>query len=405
MYDRVLIRYGELTLKGKNKKDFINKVYQMVRDKTSDLEKITFDKKHDRLYIILNGVEYIEVEKRLNKVFGLHSYSLVATTTKEMDDIKKLALKLAQTITESKTFKVETKRSDKRYPLTSMDITKDVAGYVLSNTDNYTVKMRKPEVTLHVEVRTDNTYIYFDEVKGLGGLPVGVSGKGMLLLSGGIDSPVAGFLTMKRGMEIEGIHFESTPLTPIESAQKVIDLTMKMAEFAPNRGIKVHFVPFKDLHMEILDKVSDSYKITIMRRMMFRIAEKLALKLGSQCLITGESLGQVASQTIESINSINDVVNIPVLRPLVCMDKSEIIDVSKKIDTYNISIQPFEDCCTVYIPQKPVTKPRIKKCLEEERFNFEELVDWCVENTQTAKIKTDCDLDLPSEGFEVNITK
>ncbi|QVK20468.1 tRNA 4-thiouridine(8) synthase ThiI [Mycoplasmatota bacterium] len=404
MYDRILIRYGELTLKGKNKKDFINRVYQMVRDKCNDLEKISFDKRHDRLYIILNGEKYTNVVERLNKVFGLHSYSLVATTSKDMNDIKKLALELSKSIKEEKTFKVETKRSDKRYPLTSMDITKEVAAYVLQNTDNYKVKMKNPDVKLYIEIRQDSSYLYFDKTMGLGGLPIGVSGKGMLLLSGGIDSPVAGFLTMKRGMEVEGIHFESTPLTPIESAQKVVELTKKMAEYAPNRGIKVHFVPFKDLHMKILEKVNDSYKITIMRRMMFRISEKLAKKFGSNCLITGESLGQVASQTIESINSINDVVNIPVLRPLISMDKSEIVKISKNVNTYDISIRPFEDCCTVYVPSKPVTKPKIEKCIREEIFDYESMVDWCVENTQTAVIKTNSSLDLPKEGFEVKIT-
>jgi len=226
----------------------------------------------------------------------------------------------------------------------------------------------------------------------------------MLLLSGGIDSAVAGYQTMKRGMEVEGIHFESTPLTPIESAQKVIDLAKKMAEYSNKKCIKVHFVPFRELHMKILERVRDSYKITIMRRMMFRIAEKLAIKYHSACLITGESLGQVASQTIESINSINDVVNIPVLRPLISMDKSEIVDIAIDIDTYKISIKPFEDCCTVYVPSKPVTKPKIERCVREEYFDFDEMVDWCVENTQTAVVTTDSDIDLPSEGFEVKIT-
>ena len=402
MYTKVLIRYGELTLKGKNKKDFITKVYNMVRDKTLDLN-VEYIKKHDRLYIELLDTDYMDVVERLNTVFGLHSYSLVSETTKDMEDIKKRALELAKGIEGEKTFKVESKRSDKRYHLTSPEITKEVARHVLINTDNLKVDVHNPEVTLTVEVRDQATYMYFGEEKGLGGLPLGGSGKGMLLLSGGIDSPVAAFQIMRRGMEIEGIHFESTPLTPIESAQKVIDLTKKIAKYGPLRGIKVHMVPFKDLHMEILNNVRDEYKITIMRRMMFRIAEKLALKKGGQCLITGENLGQVASQTIESMNVINDVVNIPVLRPLISMDKNDIIDISKKIDTYNISIQPFEDCCTVYVPQKPVTKPRIDRCEREERFEFEALVDWCVENTQTAKIKVDSDIDLPSQGFEVKL--
>ncbi len=402
MYTKVLIRYGELTLKGKNKKDFITKVYNMVRDKTLDLN-VEYIKKHDRLYIDLLDTDYTEVVGRLDKVFGLHSYSLVTETTKDIEDIKTRALELAQTIKGNKTFKVETKRSDKRYFMTSPEITQVVAKHVLINTENLKVDVRNPEVTLTVEVRDQHTFMYFGAQKGLGGLPLGSSGRGMLLLSGGIDSPVAAFQTMRRGMVIEGIHFESTPLTPIESAQKVIELTKKIAEYAPLRGIKVHMVPFKDLHMAILNNVSDAYKITIMRRMMFRISEKLALKLGGQCLITGDNLGQVASQTIESMSVINDVVNIPVLRPLISMDKNDIIDIAKKIDTYDISIQPFEDCCTVYVPQKPVTKPRLNKCLFEEKFDFEAMVDWCVENTQTARVKVDCDIDLPAQGFEVQL--
>lgn len=402
MYTKVLIRYGELTLKGKNKKDFIAKVYQMVRDKTEDLN-IEYIKKHDRLYIELLDTDYEVVVERLDKVFGLYSYSLVSETTKDIEDIKKRALELAAAIKVEKTFKVETKRSDKRYYMTSPEITQTVAKHVLVNTEHLKVDVRNPEVTLTVEVREQATYMYFDKHRGLGGLPVGVSGKGMLLLSGGIDSPVAAFLTMKRGMEVEGVHFESTPLTPIESAQKVIDLTKKLCEFAPTRGIKVHMVPFKDLHMAILDKVSDPYKITIMRRMMFRIAERLAIRLKAQCLVTGENLGQVASQTIESMDCINNVVNMPVLRPLISMDKNEIIDIAKDINTFDISIKPFEDCCTVYVPQRPVTKPRVEKCEGEEQFDFEAMVDWCVENTQTAKVKVDSDIDLPAQGFEVNL--
>ncbi len=402
MYTKVIVRYGELTLKGKNKKDFITKVYNMVRDKTLDLN-IEYIKRHDRLYLELNDTPYEDVVERLNKVYGLHSYSLVAETSKDIEDIKDLALKLSSEIEGEKTFKVETKRSDKRYPMTSPEITQVVARHVLVNTNNLKVDVHHPEKTLTVEVRDEATYMYFGEIRGLGGLPLGSSGKGMLLLSGGIDSPVAAHQIMRRGMEVEGVHFESTPLTPIESAQKVVELTKKLAVYGPIRGIKVHFVPFKDLHMEILNHVEDAYKITIMRRMMFRISEKLALKHGGQCLITGENLGQVASQTIESMSVINDVVDIPVLRPLISMDKNDIIDISKKIDTYDVSIQPFEDCCTVYVPQKPVTKPKISKCLREERFEFEELVDWCVENTQTAKIKVDSDIDLPAQGFEVKL--
>ncbi len=405
MYDQILVRYGELTLKGKNKKDFVNNIYQMIKFKTSDLSDIVLSKGHNRLSIELNGTKFEEVIERLDKVFGIGSYSPVATTTTDLDDIKNLALKLVKAIKENKKFKVETKRSDKRYPLTSMEITQEVAAHVLINTEHLSVDVKKPELTLNIEVREDKSYLYFNRIKGLGGLPLGSSGKGMLLLSGGIDSPVAGFQIMRRGMTVEGIHFESTPLTPIESAQKVVDLTKKMAQYTGKKGIKIHFVPFKNLHLELLDKVRDAYKITIMRRMMFRISEKLAVKNGGLCLVTGENLGQVASQTIESINAISCVVNIPVLRPLISMDKNDIITISKKIDTYLTSIRPFEDCCTVYLPNKPVTMPRISKCEFEENFEFATAVDWCVENTQTVWIGEESEIDLPSEGFEVKFNK
>jgi len=400
MYKKIIVRYGELTLKGKNKRDFIKRVYQTIQERLKGLD-VTLDKRHDRLYIDIDNNEE-KVMKALDTVFGLHSYSLVVETDSQLESIKEKALELARRITSKKTFKVESKRGDKNYPLTSLEISREVAGYVLSNTNNFIVDVRNPEVTLNVEVRRDGTYLYFEKRIGLGGLPVGVSGKGLLMLSGGIDSPVAGFKAMKRGLKVEGIHFESTPLTPIESAQKVIELAKKLALYSLGKAFVVYMVPFKKLHMEILDHVTDSYKITIMRRMMFRIAERLSANTGNQCIITGESLGQVASQTIESMHVINQVVSIPVLRPLIADDKNEIIDVSRKINTYEISIEPFEDCCTVYVPDKPVTKPKIHKCEFEERFEYEQLVEWCVMNTKKVIVRFNSDIDLPSQGFEVS---
>ena len=236
----------------------------------------------------------------------------------------------------------------------------------------------------------------------MGGFPVGVAGKGLLMLSGGIDSPVAGYLAMKQGVEIECVHFESTPLTSIESAQKVIDLVKKMAKYAPHNRIKIHFVPFKELHMALLEYVPESYNITIMRRMMYRITSKLCDKFGALCIVNGESVGQVASQTLGSMHTINSVTNVPVLRPVCTYDKNEIIKISRKIDTYDISIKPFEDCCTVYVPKSPATAPTIEHSVNYEKaFDYATLVDEAVENVKTVSIDVDSDLDLSFLGLEV----
>jgi thiamine biosynthesis protein ThiI len=237
----------------------------------------------------------------------------------------------------------------------------------------------------------------------MGGYPVGVAGKGLLMLSGGIDSPVAGYLAMKQGVEIECIHFESTPLTSIESAQKVVDLVKKLAKYAPNNKINVHMVPFKELHMALLDNVPESYNITIMRRMMYRIATKLAKKKGCLCIINGESVGQVASQTLASMYTINSVTSFPILRPLCTYDKQDIIKISRQIDCYDLSIKPFEDCCTVYVPKNPVIKPRLRDALYyESKGDFDSLVEEAAMNTKRILITKDSDIDLSLLGFTVS---
>ncbi|MFI3252547.1 MAG: tRNA uracil 4-sulfurtransferase ThiI [bacterium] len=403
-YNKILVRYGDLTLKGKNRKVFIERVYQLTREKLEGLEcKIT--KTFDRMFIELNKDNYNEVVLNLGYVSGLLSYSpiVVAKTTNDLEEIKKVALELVKTqLKEETTFKVETKRNDKMFHLTSMEISRDVAGYVLSNTDNLIVDVKKPKDTLTLEVRKDETFLYLKEEKGLGGFPVGVGGKGLLMLSGGIDSPVAGYLTMKQGVKIECIHFESTPLTSIESAQKVVDLTKKIAKYAPQNQIKVHMVPFKDLHMKIIEKIPDSYNITIMRRMMYRLAVLIANKNNCDIIVNGESVGQVASQTLGSMKVINHVCNLPVIRPLATTDKNDIITLARKIDTFTTSIKPFEDCCTIYVPKSPSTNPKLDKCEHYETFfDFEPLVQETFVNTKSVWITKDSDLDLSMLGLEV----
>lgn len=402
LYNQILVRFGDLTLKGKNQKEFLRKLYELMALKMKGLN-IEIENTHDRIYIHLNDVPAEEVVKRLEYVSGISSYSFVVKCSNNLKDIKTTALELMKEIANKDiTFKVETRRANKNYPLHSMEVTKQVAGYVLANHHLLHVNVHHPEVTLHLELKGNSCYLYNTEVRAMGGYPVGVAGKGLLMLSGGIDSPVAGYLAMKQGVEVECIHFESTPLTSIESAQKVIDLVKIMARYAPKNKINLHMVPFKELHMALLDNVPESYNITIMRRMMYRIASKLAEKKDCLCIINGESVGQVASQTLRSMNTINSVTNIPVLRPLCTYDKLDIIAISKKMDCFDVSIKPFEDCCTVYIPKAPATAPRIDKCeTYEKAFDYEMLVNDAVEHTNSITIDVDSDIDLSMLGLEV----
>lgn len=402
LYNQILVRFGDLTLKGKNQNMFLKRLYKLIRLKLEGLN-VEIEELHDRVFIHLNDEDYTKVIERLNYVSGLHSYSLVVKCSNDLDTIKKTSLDLMKEVVNDKvTFKVNTKRANKNYPMHSMDITKAVSGYVLSHFNKLIVDVHNPKVTLNIELRGDNCYLYNTEIKGLGGYPVGVAGKGLLMLSGGIDSPVAGYLAMKQGVEIECIHFESTPLTSIESAQKVVDLVKKLAWYSPNNKINLHMVPFKEIHMALLDNIKESYNITIMRRMMYRIATKLANKRNCLCIINGESVGQVASQTLESMRTINSVTNYPIIRPLSTYDKLDIIGISRKIDCYDLSIKPFEDCCTVYVPKAPATAPKIDKAeYYEKSFDFEQLVEEAVENTNTFCISIDSTLDLPSLGLEV----
>ena len=403
LYDRILVRFGDLTLKGKNQKMFLKSLYHLVDLKMKGLN-VLIEYQHDRIFIHLNDEDKDKVIERLNLVSGISSYSLVVKCSTDINDIKETSLKLMKDVVKNEltTFKCNTKRADKDYPITSLDVTKKVSGYVLSNHKLLKVDVHDPEVELNIEIRKDGCYLYNQNFEALGGYPVGVAGKGLLMLSGGIDSPVAGILAMKQGVEVECIHFESTPLTSIESAQKVVDLAKKMARYSKDDRINLHMVPFKEIHMAILDNIPESYTITIMRRMMYRIASGLALKKNCICLINGESVGQVASQTLQSMSVINSVTNMPVIRPLAIFDKKDIIKLSTKFDCYDLSIKPFEDCCTVYIPKTPSTAPKIDKAETfEKAFDYESMVREAIENTRSISIDKDSDLDLPLLGLEV----
>lgn len=403
IYNQILVRFGDLTLKGRNQKDFYNRLIRLIHLKLKGLN-VTIHNYHDRVYIDLNDVDYKDVIEGLDKVSGLYSYSLCFRCEKDIETIKDSAIKLCkeEIVGDKVSFKVRCKRADKRYPITSPELNQIVSGAVLSSCQNLVVDVHNPEKTLNVEVRNEGCFMYTTEIRGMGGFPVGVAGKGLVMLSGGIDSPVCGILAMKQGIEIECIHFESTPLTSIESAQKVVDLVKIMANYAPQNKIKLHMVPFKEMHMALLDNVPEQYNITIMRRMMYRIATKLALKRECLVLVNGESVGQVASQTLYSMSVINNVTNMPVIRPLVTYDKVDIIKLAEKYKTFETSIKPFADCCTVYVPKNPATHPHLDKCIEYEAlFDYETIVNETVENTKTIELSPTSDLDLSLLGLEV----
>lgn len=388
-------------LKGKNRHVFIKSTIKLIEQNVKDLN-IKIRKTHDRVYLILNDTDIELITKRLKRVSGLNSFSFVKVAENEINKIIEAAVyMLNHNLEEGKSFKIETKRANKRFPLTSPLITKEVAKNVIPQiTKNFTIDVKNPDQTLFIEIRDNETYLFMNSIKGLGGFPVGVAGKGLSLLSGGIDSPVATFLAMKQGILAEGIHFDSSPLTPIESAQKVIDLAKKLALYTPNHEFVVYMVPFHSIHLEILKNIPDPYLITVMRRIMFRISEKLANEIGTLALITGESIGQVASQTLESFYTIEDVTKIPILRPVLTYDKQEIINIAYKLDCYNISIRPFEDCCAIYLPKNPTTKPKIAKAEEyENKLDLETLISWAVDNTYKWVIKANSDLDITNYGF------
>lgn len=403
MYERILVRYGDLTLKGKNKRMFVRIANQLIKEKVNS-RLVKYERQHDRLYIVLNGENPDVVIAGLNRVSGLSSYSLIHKCETDLETIKTRSLEILKNeITrQGILFKVEIKRADKTYPLTSPEATQKVAKYVLSRTEGLVVDVHHPELVLNIEIRRDGAYIYAHKIKGMGGYPVGVAGKGLVLLSGGIDSPVASFLAMKQGIEVELIHFESTPLTSIESVQKVVDLAKKVSVFAPRNRIKLHLVPFEAIHQQLLKHVHESYQITIMRRMMYRIAEAYALKHKHLVLINGDSVGQVASQTLQSMTVVNNVVSMPILRPLLTTDKLDIIELSKKIGCYKTSIKPFDDCCTVYVPKSPITKPREFACADQEKtFDFEPYIKEALGKIKTVDLRADSDLDLTMLGFTV----
>lgn len=373
----ILIKYGELTTKKANRKHFINILERNIKNilKNEDY-KITKDRV--RMYIESpNNIDLIA--QKLKKIFGIHGIVICHKTDNNIENIKSLILNILKNKT-FKTFKINSKRADKNFSIHTMDLNNILGGFVLQNIE-CSVDVHNPDITVNVEIRCEGTFIYTNEEKGIGGYPVGIQGKGLLMLSGGIDSPVAGYMALKRGIDIECLYFESPPHTSIEAKNKVLTLASILNEYSGN--VKVHVVPFTKIQEEIYKNVRDSYIITIMRRMMYRIAEEYSIKNNFKVIINGESIGQVASQTLDSINVINRVITMPVIRPVACLDKLEIIDIAKKIGTYDTSILPFEDCCTIFLPKHPVINPNLEKCLlYENSFDYEKLIKEAIENIE-----------------------
>lgn len=377
----IMIKYGELTTKKANRNIFINLLTKNIKYMLRNYE-VRIHKDRVRMYIEVLDNNFLEVVEELKKVFGLHGIVIVNKVNTNIEVIKEEVLKLLEN-SDKKTFKVNTKRADKRFKIPSMEFNNMIGGHVLHNT-NLKVDVHNPDIMIHIEIRNEGTFLYTDEIRGAGGYPVGIQGKGLLMLSGGIDSPVAGYLALKRGVDLECIYFESLPHTSIEARNKVIKLASIINNYSGN--IKVHVANFTAIQEAIYKTADDSYIITIMRRMMYRVATKLAKKRKCKIIINGESIGQVASQTLDSMVVINDVTNMPVIRPVACMDKLEIIDLAKKIGSYETSILPFEDCCTIFLPKHPVINPSLDKCIEmEERFDYDDLIDKCVNNVLTIK--------------------
>lgn len=376
MKKMILIKYGELTTKKGNRNTFIR---LLVNNINSILYGIDYKIKYDRVRMYIESEDIDLVINKLKNIFGIHSIVKCYMVNTNIDDIKNNILEILNNIS-FKTFKVETKRADKSFNIPSMEFSRLIGGHILKNID-CKVDVHNPELFIKIEIRSEGTYIYFDEIKGLGGYPVGIQGTGLLMLSGGIDSPVAGYLSLKRGIDLECLYFESPPHTSLEAKNKVIKLASIINSYSGN--IKVNVVPFTKLQEAIYKNVDDSYVITIMRRMMYRIASEVVKRKHLKVIINGESVGQVASQTLSSMIVINNVTNLPIIRPVACLDKLEIIDIATKIGTYETSILPYEDCCTIFLPKHPVINPILEKCIEyENRFDYETLIKECVDNIE-----------------------
>lgn len=385
-----LVKYGEIAIKGNNRYLFENALLDQIKGRLSKVGKFKVTKEQGRVFVEpQEEIDEEEVMQVLTKIFGLVGICpVLVLESSDFNHIKEQAVAFLQAEypEENYTFKVEAKRAVKSYFMNSMEICKEVGAYVLDKMPELKVDVHKPQVRLWIEIR-NNTYIYSRVVKGLGGMPVGTNGKAMLLLSGGIDSPVAGWMISKRGVRLDAVYFHSHPYTTDRAKEKVIELARLVSVYTGK--IHLNIVPFTELQMYIYENTPHEQLTIIMRRIMMRIAEKIAIQSDAQALITGESIGQVASQTIQSLAATNAVCNIPVFRPLVGFDKQDIISISEQIGTFETSILPYEDCCTVFVAKHPVTKPNLESIEKSERKlpNIEEMMEKAINEREVMVIR------------------
>ncbi|MBF0797066.1 tRNA 4-thiouridine(8) synthase ThiI [Enterococcus faecalis] len=369
-YTEIMVRYGELSTKGKNRRSFIMQLAENVKRTLADFPKVKVHAERDRMHLLLNGEDSQAIILKLQKVFGIQNFSPSIRVEKDVEVLKEaVQTVMSEIYTGTETFKITAKRSDHQFIQDSNQLNLTLGNAVIDRFPEIKVQMKKPDINLRVEIRMDGAYLSYETIQGAGGLPVGTSGKGMLMLSGGIDSPVAGYFAMKRGVEIEAVHFASPPYTSEQALQKSKDLTKKLTPYVG--GIQFIEVPFTEVQEEIKKHVPQGYWMTITRRMMLRLTDAIREARHGLIILNGESLGQVASQTLQSMVAINEVTNTPIIRPVATMDKLEIIDVAQEIDTFELAIQPFEDCCTIFAPPQPKTRPKLEKVhLYEERLDI-----------------------------------
>ena len=402
MKTRILIRYGELSTKGRNKKMFTQKLASNIKKALVDFPQVKVIPDYDFMYLDLHEAPEEAVIEKVKPIFGIQSISPVYIIEKDMEVAKKVVLDLlSQEDLEGKTFKIMTKRSDHTFEMDTNQINLFLGDAVLEAFPDIKVQLKQPDITVRIDVRREHLMVSLKTIPGAGGLPVGTSGRVMLMLSGGIDSPVAGYLAMKRGMEIQCVHFASPPYTSPQALEKTKLLAAKIARFGGS--IQFLTVPFSRIQEEIKKSVPEAYLMTIMRRFMLRITDELRKNAKALAIANGESVGQVASQTLDSMLAINDVTNTPIIRPVATMDKLDIIKVAEEIDTFELSIQPFEDCCTVFAPPSPKTKPKLDKARQyEARLDVEGLIKEAVNKTVIEEITANYTTPLETTSHEID---
>lgn len=402
MKTRILIRYGELSTKGRNKKMFTQKLASNIKKALVDFPQVKVIPDYDFMYLDLHEAPEEAVIEKVKPIFGIQSISPVYIVEKDMEVAKKVVLDLlSQENLEGKTFKIMTRRSDHTFEMDTNQINLFLGDAVLEAFPDIKVQLKQPDITVRIDVRREHLMVSLKTIQGAGGLPVGTSGRVMLMLSGGIDSPVAGYLAMKRGMEIQCVHFASPPYTSPQALEKTKLLAAKIARFGGS--IQFLTVPFSRIQEEIKKSVPEAYLMTIMRRFMLRITDQLRENARALAIANGESVGQVASQTLDSMVAINDVTNTPIIRPVATMDKLDIIKVAEEIDTFDLSIQPFEDCCTVFAPPSPKTKPKLEKARQyEARLDVEGLIKEAVEGTVIEEITANYTTPVETASQEID---